>query len=124
MSNFSWYCICILFHFLFEYSYFKAMTIIAQLSFWIIKPKKKSSIFTRLSLKKEDLQSFEELILDGLAQFTTEGYVKILKTSITQESLPSNKDDLLEFLCNQTLWYNRVPPKVCDLNRCLCTSLN
>ena len=73
------------------------MTIIAKLSFWIMKPKKKS-IITRLSLKK--IQPFEELILDGLAQFRTEGYVKKLKTSITQESLPSDKDDLLEFLYN------------------------
>ena len=98
MSNFSWYCICILLHLLSEYSYFKAMTIIAKLSFWIIKPKKKSLI-TRLSHKK--LQLFEELILDALAQFRTEGYVKKLKTSITQKSLSSNKDDLLEFLYNQ-----------------------
>ena len=97
MSNFSWYCICILFHLLFEYSYVKAMTIIAKLSFWIMKPKNKS-IITRLSLKK--IQPFEELILDGLAQFRTEGYVKKLKTSITQESLPYDEDDLLEFLYN------------------------
>ena len=74
------------------------MTIIAKLSFWIMKPKKKS-IIARLSLKK--VQPFEELILDALAQFRTESYVKKLKTSITQESLPSNKDDLLEFLYNQ-----------------------
>ena len=63
-----------------------------------MKPKKKS-VITRLSLK--EIQPFEQLILDGLAQFKTEGYVKKLKTSITQESLPSNKDDLLEFLYNQ-----------------------
>jgi hypothetical protein len=48
-----------------------------------MKPKKKS-IITRLSLKK--MQPFEELILDALAQFRTEGYVEKLKTSITQES--------------------------------------
>ena len=47
------------------------------------------------------MQPFEELIPDALAQFETEGYVKKLQTSITQESLPSNKDDLLEFLYNQ-----------------------
>ena len=47
------------------------------------------------------MQPFEELILDALTQFKTEGYVKKLKTSITQESLPSNKDDLLKFLYNQ-----------------------
>ena len=64
-----------------------------------MKPKNKS-ITTRLSLKKKS-QPFEELIQDALAQFKTEGYVKKLKTRITPESLPSNKDDLLEFLYNQ-----------------------
>ena len=98
MSDFSWYCICILFHLLLEYSYFKAMAIIARLSFWIMKPNKKS-IITELPLKTVEL--FESLILDGLTQFRTEGHVKKLKTSITQESLPSNKDDLLKFLYNQ-----------------------
>ena len=47
------------------------------------------------------MQPFDELILDALAQFKTEGYLKKLKTNITKESLPSNKDDLLEFLYNQ-----------------------
>ena len=47
------------------------------------------------------MEPFEELILDAFAQFRTEGYVEKLKTSITPESLPSNKDDLLEFLYNQ-----------------------
>ena len=74
------------------------MTIIAKLSFWIMKPKKKS-IITRLSLKK--MQPFEDSILDALAQFRTDGYATKLRASITQESLPSNKDDLLEFLYNQ-----------------------
>ena len=97
MSNFSWYCIHILPHLLFEHSYFKAMTIIAKLSFWI-KPKKKS-IIARLLCQK--MQPFEELTLDALVQFRTEGYAKKLKTSITQESLPTNKDDLREFLYNQ-----------------------
>ena len=65
-----------------------------------MKPKQKSkSIVTRLSPKK--MQPFEELTLDALAQFKTGDYVKKLKTSITQESLASNKDDLLEFLYNQ-----------------------
>jgi hypothetical protein len=98
MSNFSWYCIYILLRLLLEYSYFKAMTIIGKLSFWIMKPKKKS-IITELPCKT--VEQFEELILDALAKFKTEGYVKKLKTSITQESLPSNKEDLLEFLYNQ-----------------------
>ena len=100
MSSFSWYGICILLHLFLEYSYFKAMTIIAKLSFWIMKPKpKKKSIIARLLLQK--MQPFEELILDALVQFRTEGYAKKLKTSITQKSLSSNKDDLLEFLYNQ-----------------------
>ena len=74
------------------------MTIIAKLSFWIMKPKKKS-IITRLIHKKK--QPFEELILDALAQFKAEGYAQKIQTSITQQSLPSNKDNLLEFLYNQ-----------------------
>ena len=47
------------------------------------------------------MQLFDELILDALAQFRREGLVEKLKTSITEKSLPSNKDDLLEFLYNQ-----------------------
>ena len=74
------------------------MIIIAKLSFWIKNPKNKSTI-TKLSLK--EMQPFEELILGALAQFKTEGYAKKIKTSITPESLPSNKDDCLEFLYNQ-----------------------
>ena len=79
------------------------MNIIAKLSFWILQPpKKKKSIITRLSFKKiKKLQPFEDRILGALDQFKTEGYVEKLKTSITSESLPSNKDDLLEFLYNQ-----------------------
>ena len=76
------------------------MTIIAKLSFWIMKPKKKS-IITRLSQSFKKLQPFEKLILDALAQFRMEGYVEKLKTSITQESLPSGKADILGFLYNQ-----------------------
>ena len=45
--------------------------------------------------------SFEDLILGALDQFRTKDYVEKLKTSITPESLPPNKDDLLEFLYNQ-----------------------
>ena len=74
------------------------MAIIAKLSFWIAKPNKKS-ITTELPLKT--VEPFEELILDAFAQFRTEGYVEKLKTSITQESLRSNKDNLLKFLYNQ-----------------------
>ena len=50
---------------------------------------------------KTKLQPFDELILDALAEFNSRGYVEKLKTSITQESLPSDKDDLLEFLYGQ-----------------------
>ena len=74
------------------------MAIIAKLSFWIVKPKKKS-VITRLPLKT--VGPFEQLILDALTQFRTEGYVEKLMTSITQESLPSDEDDLLKFLYNQ-----------------------
>ena len=71
----------------------------AKLSFWIMKPNKKS-IITKLPFKA--VEPFEQLILDAFAQFRTEGYVEKLKTSITQESLPSNKDNhLLKFLYNQ-----------------------
>ena len=69
------------------------MTIIAKLAFWIMKPKKKSAITGLL---------FEDMILGALDQFRTEGYMEKLKTSITPESLPSNKDDLLEFLYYHT----------------------
>ena len=82
--------------FIIEHSYFKAMAVIANLSFLILQPQKtKKSIITYLKL------SFEELILGALDQFRTEGYVEKLKTSITPESLPSNKADLDEFLYNQ-----------------------
>ena len=87
-----------------EYLYFKAMNIIAKLSFWILQPqrKKKKSIISKLSFGK--MQPFEDIILGALDQFRTEGYVEKLKTSITPESWPSNKDDLLEFLYNQIVY--------------------
>ena len=72
-----------------------------------MKPKKekKRNVITKLSFKKvqpvEDSMTFEDLILDGLAQFRKGGYVEKLKTRITPESLPSDTDDLLEFLSNQ-----------------------
>ena len=78
------------------------MTIIAKLSFWIMRPKNKS-IITRLSQSLKKMGPFEKLILDALDQVRTEGYVEKLKTSITQKSLPSD-DDLLEFLCNQVAY--------------------
>ena len=73
------------------------MSIIAKQSFWILQlPTKKQSIITELS--------FEDSILGALDQFRTEGYVEKLITSITQKSLPSNKDYLLEFLYNQIVY--------------------
>ena len=70
-----------------------------------MKPKKEENIITKLSFKKvqpvEDSMTFEDLILDALAQFRKGDYVEKLKTRITPESLPSDKDDLLEFLYNQ-----------------------
>ena len=76
--------------FTFEYSYFKAMNIIAKLSFWMQPAKEKKSKL-----------SFEDLILGALDQFRTEGHVEKLKNSITPESLPSNEADLHVFLYNQ-----------------------
>ena len=86
------------------------MNIIAKLSFWIMKPKKeKRNIITKLSFKKiqpvEVSITFEDLILDALAQFRKGGYVEKLKTRITPESLPSDKDDLLEFLYKEIAHY-------------------
>ena len=76
-------------------SYFKAMTMIAKLSFWILQqPKKEKSILP-------NILSFEDGIVGALDQFRMEGYVEKLKTNITPESLPLNKDDVLKFLYNQ-----------------------
>jgi hypothetical protein len=100
----------ILFHLLFDDSYFKAMSIIAKLSFWILQPpENRKSIIAELpsffiSQPPENRKSiiaelsFEDVILDALDQFRTAGYVEKLKTNINPESFPSNKDDLLEFL--------------------------
>jgi hypothetical protein len=83
-------------HLRFKDSYFKAMSIIAKLSFWILQPPKQKK-----SIIADSLESFEDVILGALDQFRTEGYVEKLKTSITPESLPSDQDDLIEFLYNQ-----------------------
>ena len=88
--------------FTFEYLHFKAMYIIAKLSFWILEPRrKKKSLIAKLSFQLEKMEPFEGPILAGLDQFKTGGYVEKIKTSITLESLPSNEKDLLEFLYNQ-----------------------
>ncbi|KAF8717616.1 hypothetical protein AX14_012100 [Amanita brunnescens Koide BX004] len=75
-----------------------AMSIIAKLSFWIKKPAKQTNLNEVQSLP---VQPFEELIRDAFSEFRREGYVKKLKTSITSESLPSDKEDLIEFLSNK-----------------------
>ena len=81
---------------------FKAMNIIAKLSFWILQPRtKKKSIIAKWSFKPLKMEPFEGLILAALDHFKTGGYVEKIKTSITPESLPSKKEDLLEFLYNQ-----------------------
>jgi hypothetical protein len=81
------------------------MNIIAKLSYWILQPrKKKKTIIAKWSFKPEKVQQFEGLIQGALQQFRTGGYVEKLKTSITPESLPSNKKDLLEFLYNQFVY--------------------
>ena len=82
------------------------MNIIAKLSYWVMQPKKenKTNIITRVLfniLKVDESMTFEDLILDGLAQFRKGDYVEKLKTRITLESLPSDKDDLLQFLYNE-----------------------
>ena len=78
------------------------MNIIAKLSFWILEPRrKKKSIIAKLSFWHEKMETLEGPILAALDQFKTGGYVEKIKTSITPESLPSNKEDLLEFLYNQ-----------------------
>ena len=89
--------------FAFEYLHFKAMNIIAKLSFWILDPRrKKKSIIAKLLFKPEKMiEPFEGPILAALDQFKTGGYVEKIKTSITPESLPSNKEDLHQFLYNQ-----------------------
>ena len=69
------------------------MGVIAKLSFWILQPPRNKSIIAELP--------FEDLILGALDQFRTEGYVEKLQTTITLESLPSNNNELLEFLYNQ-----------------------
>lgn len=74
------------------------MSIIAKLSFWIKKPAKQTNLNEVQSLP---VQPFEELIRDAFSEFRREGYVKKLKTSITSESLPSDKEDLIEFLSNE-----------------------
>ncbi|KAF8668517.1 hypothetical protein AX14_006168 [Amanita brunnescens Koide BX004] len=69
------------------------MSIIAKLSLWIMKPT--------TQLTENSFTPFEQVIMDALAQFTREGYVEKLRTSITSLSLPSDKEDVLAFLYNQ-----------------------
>ena len=69
------------------------MSIIAKLTFSIMKPTKQT---------EKTFTAFEQIIMDALAKFKGDGYVEKLKTNITSESLPSDDEDLLAFLCNQT----------------------
>ena len=65
------------------------MIIIARISFWIHKP-------------------FYESLKEALESFKKDGYIEKLKTQITSESMPSNKEDMLEFLYNLIIhiwWY-------------------
>ena len=80
------------------------MNIIAKLSFWIQRPKTQAnkSIIAKLSLKQ--VQPFEESIKDAFAQFRREGFVEKLKSSITSEYLPYNKEELPQFLSNQVVY--------------------
>ena len=74
----------------FTFSYLKAMSIIAKLSFWILQsPKKEESIITELS--------FEDSVQGGLDQFRREGHVKKLKTSILESPCILTKIIYLNF---------------------------
>ena len=57
------------------------MIIIGRMSFWIHKP-------------------FGKSITEALDLFKKHGYVEKLKTCISPESMPSDKEDLLGFLYN------------------------
>ena len=57
------------------------MNIIAKLSFWIKMPLGKS-------------------IRKALEEFKRQGYVEKLKTHITPESIPSDKEKVVTFLCD------------------------
>ena len=70
------------------------MTIIAKLSFWILKPAKKSTIAKLLRKNRP----FEELMMDALDQFKREGYVEKLKACITPVSFLPAQHDLSGFL--------------------------
>jgi hypothetical protein len=68
------------------------MSIIAKLSFWIVKSTKET---------EKSLTAFEQVIMEALVKFQRDGHVEKLKTNITSESLPSDHEDLLAFLYNQ-----------------------
>ena len=57
------------------------MNIIAKLSFWIKMPLRAS-------------------ITKALEEFKRHGYVEKLKTHITPESIPSDKEKVVTFLCD------------------------
>lgn len=61
-----------------------------------MKPSKKSII-------DKETQPLEQF-MEALEQLKREGYVKKLKTSITSESMPSDHQELLDFLFDQTAY--------------------
>jgi hypothetical protein len=71
------------------------MSIIAKLSFWVVKPAKKS-IISKLLFQK--IPPFEQNIINALDQFKRGGYVEKLKACITSVSLPPDHGDLHQFL--------------------------
>jgi hypothetical protein len=75
---------------------FKAINIIAKLSFWIMEPMETFATLAEIE------QAFQQSIVDALDEFISGEYAKKLKTGITSEFLPSGHQDLLVFLYDQT----------------------
>ena len=53
-------------------------------------------------------KQFDASIADALNQFKEDQYIEKLKTHITSESIPSDKEHLLEFLYNLVIhiWWH------------------
>jgi hypothetical protein len=49
----------------------------------------------------QEIKTFQQLVRDALDQFKKGGYVDKVKIHITPESLPSDHQELLVFLCDQ-----------------------
>jgi hypothetical protein len=65
---------------------FKAINIIAKLSFFIMK-------------------TYNESMIDALEEFKKQDYVNKLKAQTTSETIPSNDEDLLAFLYDQVMMH-------------------